>query len=280
MVCPILGRVADESFLSPEDSTLGEQLLTDGYVIRPTESVDCLKSFRSAIVDYANDWLNKDGQPKRIVDLKDSHMSIPQDRINDIRLSLFARLNSLHKARWNYFSLASDLLQRLVGNELAMQNKLNLSIQQPGDQTSVLELHSDVWTGDSPFQVVLWVPLTDTSATNAMFLLPPENSREAYARARAGDLRSMADIHVAYQEHFRTIEVRFGEILVFDSSCLHGNQINTTTTSRWSLNCRVASLMAPATTPERRLGSYYTPIMVRPATRMGLRAAEALGLIE
>lgn len=272
--------MTNDSFLSSEDAMLSKRFLADGYVIRPSESRETLESLRSAIIKNANDWLVKDGQPAPIVELQQSHMSIPSKRINDIRLSLFAQLNSLQQSRRMYFSLASDLLQRLVGNELAMQNKLNLSIQQPGDQTSVLELHSDVWAGDSPFQVVLWVPLTDTSGTNAMFLLPPEKSKEAYTRARAGELRSMAEIHVAYQDQFRAIEVKFGDILVFDSNCLHGNQLNTTNVSRWSLNCRIASLMAPATTPERRLGSYYTPIMVRPATRMGLRAIDALGLLE
>ena len=272
--------MANESFLNAEDTALGEQFLTDGYVIQPSESPETLKGLRSVIIGNANDWLNKNGRRTPIADLKESHLSIPLAKINDVRLALFAQLNSSQDSRRQYFSLASDLLQRLVGNELAMQNKLNLSIQQPGDQTSVLELHSDVWAGDSPFQVVLWVPLTDSSATNAMFLLPPETSKEAYARARTGELQSMAEIHVAYQDQFQAIEVKFGDILIFDSNCLHGNQLNTTNVSRWSLNCRIASLMAPATTPERRLGSYYSPIMVRPATRMGLRAVNALGLLE
>jgi len=272
--------MVDNSFLDAEDVALGQQFLADGFVIRPAESRGNLENLHLTIINSANDWLNKNGRSAPIVELQQSHLSISLEKINDIRLSLFAQLNSLQQSRRLYFSLASDLLQRLVGNELAMQNRLNLSIQQPGDQTSVLELHSDVWSGDSPFQVVLWVPLTDTSGTNAMFLLPPEKSKEAYMRARSGELDSMKDIHMEYRGQFRDIEVRFGDVLVFDSNCLHGNQLNTTTASRWSLNCRIASLMAPATTPERRLGSYYTPIMVRPATRMGLRAIDALGLLE
>jgi len=272
--------MSNNSFLDTEDVALGKQFLADGFVIRPSESHDNLENLRSAVIHGANDWLKTNGQPAPIVELQQSHLSISSENINDIRLALYAQLNSLQQSRRLYFSLASDLLQRLVGNELAMQNRLNLSIQQPGDQTSVLELHSDVWAGDSPFQVVLWVPLTDTNGTNAMFLLPPDKSKEAYMRARTGELRSMADIHMEYQDQFQAIEVKFGDVLVFDSNCLHGNQLNTTTMSRWSLNCRIASLMAPATTPERRLGSYYTPIMVRPATRMGLRAIEALGLLE
>lgn len=269
-----------DSFLSSDDEELSRAFLADGYIIRQSESPETLEELRNTILTDANKWLTQHGNESQLVDLQTSHLSILSSAINDIRLYLFSQLNVSPQIRYQYFSLASQLLQRLVGNELAMQNKVNLSIQQPGDQTSVLELHSDVWSGDSPFQVVLWTPLTDTNGTNAMFLLSPTKSQEAYSRAREGELRSMADIHNAYQDQFQPIEVQFGDVLIFDSNCLHGNQLNTTASSRWSLNCRVANLLAPATTPERRLGSYYTPIMVRPATRMGLRAIDALGILE
>ena len=72
------------------------------------------------------------------------------------------------------------------------------------------------------------------------------------------------------------MNIETGRILVFNSNCLHGNQLNTTTTSRWSLNCRFVSLLAPATNPERRLGSFYTPISARAATRAGLEALRML----
>lgn len=266
------------SFLSEEDRELSERFLNDGYVIHRCESPELLEEFRSAIVRQSNDWLVENGAESSITDLSDSHHVILENRINEMRLALYATLNANPETRHSYFRLASNLIQSLVGNELAMQNKVNLSIQQPHDQSSVLELHSDVWTGDSPFQVVLWVPLTDASGTNAMFLLSPSESRIAFQQSREGSLTSMADIHEAYRTKLRPIEVKYGEILLFDSNCLHGNQLNTTTRARWSMNCRFVSLLAPSTTPERRLGPYYSPIMVRPATLMGLRASEALGL--
>lgn len=275
----VFGGMSASSFLSEEDVRLSDRFLSDGFVIQPCEYQDLLDQIRGIIQSEANRWLSEHGVVRSIDVLSDSHLAIPLQDINEIRLHLYARLNSDAEIRKRYFSLAGLLLQKLVGNELAMQNKVNLSIQQPHDQTSVLELHSDVWSGDSPFQVVLWVPLTDSNGTNAMFLLPPEKSHEAYRRARAGELRSMSEIHDAYRSDFRTVEVKFGQVLVFNSNCLHGNQLNTTSVSRWSLNCRVVSLLAPATTPERRLGAYYTPIMVRPATRMGLQAIEALGVV-
>lgn len=272
--------MSSTSFLTAEDRDLAERFLNDGYIIHECESMDSLNQLRTSIFEQANEWLAEHHDVSRITSLADSHRVIPGAAVNELRLRLFARLNANTETRLTYFRLASSVLQSLVGNELAMQNKVNLSIQQPLDQSSVLELHSDVWTGDCPFQVVLWVPLTDASDTNAMFLLSPSESRVAYQRSREGNLGSMAEIHEAYRKKLRPIEVRYGEVLLFDSNCLHGNQLNRTNTARWSLNCRFVSLLAPSTTPERRLGSFYSPVMVRPATLMGLRAIETLGLAD
>lgn len=269
-----------DSFLTDGDEVLGDEFLSTGFVVRPCESPITLHELHDSVLRSANDWLLGRGMKQGISDLSNSHTTISLDVINEIRLHLFEQVNADSRVRRKYFDLASSLIQSVVGNELAMQTKVNLSIQQPNDQTSVLELHSDVWTGDSPFQVVLWVPLTDSTATNAMFLLPPKESREALHRSHTGELRSMSEIHEAYAEHFKSVEIRYGSVLIFDSSCLHGNQLNTTSQTRWSLNCRFVSLLAPSTTPERRLGPYYTPIMIRPTTLMGLRAIENLGISE
>ena len=48
-------------------------------------------------------------------------------------------------------------LDMIVGNELVMQKSINLSIQLPNDDSSLLPIHADVWSGDSPFEVVAWV---------------------------------------------------------------------------------------------------------------------------
>jgi sporadic carbohydrate cluster 2OG-Fe(II) oxygenase len=257
---------------------IGECFVREGYVIAATEDLEALAYLSANLSHEMTNWMKSEGVPISGTELARSHESITTERVNALRLHLFAHLNAQTNLRERYYGLASKLLSDIVGNELAMQTKVNLSIQQPDDLGSVLDIHSDVWTGDSPFQVVLWVPLTETTGTNAMFFLPPEPSYEAYRRVRAGELRSMAEVRAAYDPQISVIEMKVGQVLVFNSNCLHGNRVNTTTTSRWSLNCRFVNLLAPATNPERRLGSYYTPLTVRPATRMGLRAIDLMGL--
>ena len=260
------------NFLSTEEVELGNTFLRDGHVVREAESESILESVRQDVIQIATNWLKQNGLESASFDLANSHKFVPNDRLNDLRLTIFAEINKLSDIRQRYFSLARETISTLVGNELAMQNKVNMSVQQPNDESSVLPMHSDIWTGDSPFEVVLWVPLTDASETNSMFFLPPIASREARSRVVSGEFKSMDQIENAYRSKLITMVVPNGKVLIFDSGCLHGNVLNETKTARWSINCRFTGLLTPFTNPERRLGTYYLPITTRAATKIGLEA--------
>jgi sporadic carbohydrate cluster 2OG-Fe(II) oxygenase len=262
----------DESvdFFSPQEVELSNTFLRDGYVVRDAESESSLKSIREDVIHITSNWFKQNKLDFVSFDLANSHKFVANDRLNDLRLNIFTEINKLPDIRQRYFSLARQTLSTLVGNELAMQNKVNMSVQQPNDESSVLPMHSDIWTGDSPFQVVLWVPLTNASETNSMFFLPPNASREARSRVAAGEFKSMDQIESAYGSQMVIMVVPYGKVLIFDSNCLHGNVLNQTKTARWSINCRFTGLLTPFTNPERRLGTYYLPITTRAATKMGL----------
>jgi sporadic carbohydrate cluster 2OG-Fe(II) oxygenase len=258
------------SFLTTEEIALSDEFLRNGFVVCDAESPEILESIYRDVTQIATNWLQQNQLESNSFDLANSHNFVTNERLNDLRLTIFTEINKIANIRQRYFWLARQSLNALVGNELAMQNKVNMSIQQPNDESSVLPIHSDIWTGDSPFQVVLWVPLTDASKSNSMFLLPPNESREARQRVAAGAFKSMDQIESEYHSQMVTMVVPYGKVLIFDSNCLHGNVLNETETVRWSINCRITGLLTPFTNPERRLGTYYLPITTRAATKMGL----------
>ena len=258
------------SFLTPDEIALSADFLRNGFVVCDAESPQILESICQDVTKIAINWLKQSQLESKAFELSNSHSFVTNERLNDLRLNIFSETNKITDIRQRYFWLARQSLTTLVGNELAMQNKVNLSIQQPNDESSVLPIHSDIWTGDSPFQVVLWVPLTDASKSNSMFLLPPNESREARQRVTAGEFKSMDQIESEYHSQMVTMVVPYGKVLIFDSNCLHGNVLNETKTVRWSINCRFTGLLTPFTNPERRLGTYYLPITTRAATKMGL----------
>ena len=258
------------SFLTPEEIALSDDFLRNGFVVCDAEAPQILESIVQDVIQIAINWLKQSQLESKAFELSNSHDFVANERLNDLRLTIFNEINKIADIRQRYFWLARQSLATLVGNELSMQNKVNLSIQQPNDESSVLPMHSDIWTGDSPFQVVLWVPLTDASQSNSMFFLPPRESHEARQRVTTGDFKSMDEIESEYHAQMITMVVPYGKVLIFDSNCLHGNVLNETKTSRWSINCRFTGLLTPFTNPERRLGTYYLPITTRAATKMGL----------
>ena len=110
--------------------------------------------------------------------LNDIHQIVGGAELNAFRMKIIHGLNAMEKLREMYFRVARPYLDALVGNELAMQLRVNLSIQLPEDDSSLLPVHADTWSGDSPFEVVVWLPLVDCYRTKAMYLLPRDKSAD------------------------------------------------------------------------------------------------------
>ena len=101
-----------------------------------------------------------------------------------------------------------------------------------------------------------------------MYLLPPEPDRAMSARLHEFADRSAEDLFRAIEHDVEWIDIRFGEVLLFAQSLMHGNRINVEPESRWSMNCRFKSLFSPYA--DKRLGEFFEPITLRPATRIGM----------
>lgn len=168
-------------------------------------------------------------------DLTKIHESISIKNINQHRLDTFKKINQIKNWKNKLAKAIFPNIQYLMGPDLAIQTQLNLSIQMPNDYTSVLEPHLDYRSGDSPFQRVIWIPLTNCSGTNCLYM----NNKES---------------------EFMPVEANYGEIVVFDPNIIHGNVLNTTNKTRISVNIRIKNWFAPdmgAYIPDRQFGEYY-----------------------
>jgi len=258
----------EAAFVHGAELALGERFLTEGHVILPVEDRDGLDRIRATIAMLAARHLGTE-MPDDVGGFLDGiHNRVTGEDLNGLRLAVIEGLNGENWARPTYYRLARGGLECLVGNELAMQRRLNLSVQMPEDTSSLLPVHSDVWDGDSPFEIVAWLPLVDVHRTKSMFLLPPEAN--ARAEARWGDLagKSTEDLFRAIEPELTWLEIPYGNILLFQQNLMHGNTINREPTTRWSMNCRFKSVMSPYA--EKRLGDFFEPITLRAATRLGM----------
>jgi len=261
-------------------SSLIEDFLSQGYVICDVEDRAALDRMRHEIVSAAVHALGKPLPANDGEFLDGLHHLIAIDQLNPLRLALYHEINAKPWFRPTYFRLGRGMLETLVGNELAMQNRINFSIQLPGDKTSLLDLHADVFSGETPYQVVQWLPLVDVRATKSMFILPRPKSEAVIARLADFSEGGMRALYEEIKQDLIWLDVPYGKVLIFCPNFLHGNVVNDEATTRWSLNARFTGLFSPYDSPEKALGSFYLPITIRPTTRLGMAYRQPTGFRE
>lgn len=268
------------SFLRSDEQQIADEFATNGYVVRPVDNREALDELRRFIAQLVCEHLNIQ-LPNDIDDfLNHIERVVSVDKLNDLRLNVYRKMNAPSWFRPTYYGLARSTIEMLVGNELAMQNRVNLSIQLPNDDSSLLTIHADAFGGETPFQVVEWLPLVDCYRTKSMFILPRQKSEAVYANFTKYEGEGMDSLYRDVEKDVIWCDVPYGHALVFSPNYLHGGVINEEEESRWSMNCRFTGLFTPYTGAEKKLGSYYLPITTRPVTKMALKYSEPAGFKE
>ena len=146
--------------------------------------------------------------------------------------------------------------------------RVNLSIQLPNDGSSLLPIHADTWSGVSPFETVIWLPLVDCFKTKSMYLLPPNKSKKLKDLFLNKKIKTSEDVFEKVKKDLIWLDVKYGQVVIFDQSLPHGNRINKENETRWSMNCRFKSIFTPYA--DKKIGEFYEPITLKAASKKGI----------
>ena len=149
-----------------------------------------------------------------------------------------------------------------------MQKNINLSIQFPNDNSSLLPIHSDVWSGDSPYEINLWVPLVNCYKTKSMYILEQKKYADFKKKMQKKKISSSEDIFKLVKDKVRWLNVDYGKFLIFNQSLPHGNIVNIENETRWSMNCRFKSFFSPY--GDKKVGEFFLPITTRAISEIGM----------
>ena len=94
--------------------------------------------------------------------------------LNSKRIQLIKKINENIDITGRVFDIFEDNIIELVGPDILGQKNANLVIQVPEDQNPS-EIHRDA-PANSPYEIVIWVPLVDCYGTKTMFLVDYENT--------------------------------------------------------------------------------------------------------
>ena len=255
-------------YITKDEQELSDEYLAQGFIIKPVADLEALEWMSNQFIHLMADEIDvgSKNDPQDI--LNHIHQKVPVSELNEFRLKIIQGFNSIEGFREMYYRVARPYLETLVGNELAMQLRVNLSIQLPGDSSSLLSVHADTWSGDSPFEVVVWVPLVNCYGTKAMYILPPVKAAELSQQfiERAGN--NSDELYDSIVNDVKWLEVSYGEVLIFNQALPHGNRVNEESETRWSMNCRFKGVFTPY--GDKKIGEFFEPITLRPASRTGM----------
>ena len=263
-------------FQTKKEEELCSEFLKSGYII---------KKINQKKLDEVSTKIRKFITQNKLIKTKINHLTnqdlfnnihkfINKKNLNYIRLKIIKDLNKDDEIKKVIYKMSKEYLDTIVGNELAIQKTLNLSIQLPQDNSSLLDIHSDTFSGESPFQVVLWIPLVNVQKTKSMFILPKKESEKEIKKLKQYKSSGFIGVYKKNIKKLKWLKINYGEILIFSPNILHGNTINKTNESRLSLNIRFKNLLSPYNEVkgnDRKLGYFYFPLNVKPATKIGLK---------
>jgi sporadic carbohydrate cluster 2OG-Fe(II) oxygenase len=253
----------------PTDAALGARFLEAGYVVQPSEDHAALDRIRVASAQAAAKILSVSLPADIGGFLNTIHERVKIADLNAFRLSVLEALLANPNFRPAYFACGRKTVEAIVGNELAMQRNIGFSMQLPNDDSSLLPLHSDTWGSEcSPFEVVLWIPLVDCSRTKSMFILPPEKDRVWRGRVGEFEAKGTEELFKAVEPELTWIDIKYGEVMLFTPTVMHGNRVNREAGTRWSFNMRFKGLFTPYA--NKKLGDYFSPVAIKPASQLGL----------
>ncbi len=257
------------NFLSNEEIKISKEFENKGFIIVDVNDFKLLEKIRHIFIKSLKNRakLNTLHFPDDEI-LNNIHKKIKTKNLNSLRLKIINDVNNEKNLRKNYYKLSKKYLDILVGNELAMQLRVNLSIQFPNDKSSLLPLHSDVWSGDSPYETVVWIPLVDCYKTKSMYILPPQKFKKLKRYLiKKKNSSSVNKIFNQIKKDLVWINIKFGQILIFNQCLPHGNIVNREKETRWSLNCRFKSIFSPY--KDKKVGEFFEPITMRKISQLG-----------
>lgn len=180
-------------------------------------------------------------------------------------------------------------VRELVGSDLHIQQTPFLRISRPGAPQDNIGLHRDTWYGDTPHEISVWIPFTDTDEGNALRVAPcshvwseAQHPVERFAGSVAqgstkhslgfiyGDPKRLADPVATIP-----LPVKVGQMIVFSLALLHGQEVNRSTRTRVSMDVRLANSLAPVKFARSRNPNYYERLSVSPVTAAAQRYYEA-----
>lgn len=174
------------------------------------------------------------------------------------------------------------LLNSLIGPDLHVQKYPYLRVARPGVPGDTTGLHRDVYYGASPYEISLFIPLTDLSADSALRVVTGSHrepdSAYPFTQETSPDVTPGSPKHELgfpyaprkldpdLERRAEPVPLALGQALVFGLALVHGQTVNQSRLTRFSTDFRAVSSLAPVRFERGVRADYYEPFSSSPVS--------------
>ena len=247
---------------------MSDELLGNGYTVLPLSSLHALNATRDALLGRLRRTLSDPS-----ASFESYHETVRDQRVHESVLESLT--DELRQGRHTRHIIEAELefFRQFIGPDLCLQRLPYMRIARPLVAGDNVDYHRDTQYGRSPFELSVWIPFVDVAPEMALRILPgshvaPESDYPTTQRERPdvprGGLRHQLGFPYAPKSMSSSIEtqmqpvpVKYGQILLFSLSVVHGQRINTGPLTRFSCDSRVVNGLAPIAWEASVSGRYY-----------------------
>lgn len=239
--------------------------IDDGYEVVTLSREGAILVERVRHMVYWNRGHLKAQKIARYVRSSDDHVAwqkVCADRINAFN---FSRVMAMYEL---------DTLRDFVGSEIMYQRHAYFRAARPHVPGDNIGFHRDTWYGDSPLEVSMVVPLTQMTEGAAFKVSPgshiePEDSfptmqTDDPLTPKGGTKHSLGFLYAPKKlvtpVPMHSVEVCVGQALLFPVSLLHGQEVNTASWMRMSVDFKVAPSNVGLSSRRSVNEYYYQPL--------------------
>lgn len=173
-----------------------------------------------------------------------------------------------------------DLFKPLVGEDILIQRNPYLRIARPHEQKDNIGYHRDTYYGASPYEISIVIPFLDLTSNESLSVLSgshikpedyysytqtiSEDVQKGSKRHSLGFLYAPKVMDPIVEKEMQGVSLKYGEVLVFLLTTVHGSVVNSGNNSRWTMDVRLMNPYVPVDLSARP--DYYEDLTFCPVT--------------
>ena len=195
--------------------------------------------------------LNKNEFKKIDNQLEKIHLFLPEEKIKlDDTEQNFVSINFYEvssELKDEYVKFISDAVAPLFPEPIYYQQVPTFRFHFPNQKGYMWQdrYHTDVMLGHPPYEFNVWLPFTDVCESNSMRLMSLNDSLDMFKDCKhdfeifAKNVQHNENFIEALKNKSQSLDMKYGEFIIFDPRCLHCTQHNITNSTRISIDIRV-----------------------------------------